>query len=523
MTASKKIRWITFAFCLLVIMGIILFSTWKEQQYCMGVPFISDAALAEYEESSYQDLREHLLFNEENAPVDVSTATIYICQNEKKLSKPWNLDGMLTISDKNWDLFFLEDPAFDDLATAIKDNHTFTLIAANKAQTYMRYNVVFTTLPIMRMDGEYAYTDEESRDVLSGEICLWSPDDPELGVSSVKVGNAQWHIRGKSARYMPKLCWKISLQDSNGDKRNEAFLGLGSDDDWILNAMSRDNTKIKEQVFMKLWNELAAQTDWNLNMSRGEYVEVVINGSYCGLYLLQRRIDEKYLELNQEDILLKGISFERDVPTLEEGYEIKSTPYDAATTYSIVEDLLTGETVQININNYVDVSLFIRLLFAGDNFHYNNIYFALLKEQNGYQVYLIPWDTDLTFGAYFTAEGTNYYDLRSAVPLLDEEEVNFLLDTFYRREHAAMLNRFPDLNRIIAARWMELKESVLALEHIRTTIEQVKSEIVDCGAFTRDQIRWGECYAGTDTWDVMDRNTEELFLILDAYYAQNAA
>ena len=523
MIAYRKIRWITFAFCLFAIIGTTLYSSWKEQQYCMGVPFISDNALAEYKGYCYQDLSENLLFNEEKAPIDVNAATIYISQDIKERSKPWNLDGFLTISDNDWELYFLDDPAFGDLETAMKNNHTFTLIVANKTQTYMRYNVVFTTLPVMRLDGEYAYTNEEYRDVISGEICLWSPNDPELGVSSVKAGNAQWHLRGRSAQLMPKLCWKISLQDSNGDKRNETFLGLGSDDDWILNAMSRDHTKLKEQLFMKLWNELASQTDWNLNMSKGEYVEVVINGSYCGLYLLQRRVDEKYLELNQEDILLKGKVVTNDLPTLEECYEIQSTPYDAATTYSIAEDLLAGESVRVHLNNYVDVNLFLRFFGAHDNLLYTNMYFALLKEYDEYQVYLIPWDTDLSFGTYFTEEGTNYYALRDNVLLQDEEIVHLALDSFYRREHAAMLNRFPDLNSILASRWKELRESVLALEHIRTYIRQIKSEFVDCSAFARDQIRWGEFYSGTDTWDALNQNIEELLLLLDTYYAGNAA
>ena len=71
---------------------------------------------------------------------------------------------------------------------------------------------------------------------------------------------------------------------------------MGSDDDWILNPMSLDDFKVKENLLMTLWNELAQENDWDVRMSTGNYCEIVMNGRYRGLYLLQRRIDRKYLK-----------------------------------------------------------------------------------------------------------------------------------------------------------------------------------------------------------------------------------
>ena len=49
------------------------------------------------------------------------------------------------------------------------------------------------------------------------------------------------------------------------------MVGLGSDDDWILYPMILDDTKLKEQLFIQLWNRWADQVDWNVPMSKGEY------------------------------------------------------------------------------------------------------------------------------------------------------------------------------------------------------------------------------------------------------------
>ena len=74
---------------------------------------------------------------------------------------------------------------------------------------------------------------------------------------------------------------------------------MGADDDWILNSLTMDDTRIREKLFMDLWNLNVEKTDYNFKMSTGEFVEVVMNGKYYGLCLLQRRLDAKYLELEK--------------------------------------------------------------------------------------------------------------------------------------------------------------------------------------------------------------------------------
>ena len=231
----------------------------------------------------------------------------------------------------------------------------------------MAYNVVFTTLPVLRIDGEAFALDERDREINRGELCLWTPNDPDSGRYSVKESDVHWHVRGGSSAYQSKTPWKLSLKKKNDTNKNMSMVGLGSDDDWILNAMALDDTKLKEQLFMKLWNERAAQTDWNPQMSSGEYVEVVMNRTYMGVYLLQRRIDGKYLNLESEDVLLKGKSM-WIAETITDAYEIVTSPLNEQDTYDLMQDFFDGSDPSIvHQDNYLDVILFLQYASAGDN------------------------------------------------------------------------------------------------------------------------------------------------------------
>ena len=181
----------------------------------------------------------------------------------------------------------------------------------------MRYDVVFTTLPVLAMEDPDSTMLTEKGPIVRGALSLWSPVDTETDTYSVKHSLVRWKIRGQTTAELDKKCYKLTLEKNGGGKRNQNLLGLGKDDDWILNAMAMDDFKVKEQFAMKLWNRLAEQSPWDYPMSSGAYCEVVLNGHYQGLYLLQRRVDRKYLGLSDGQILLKpdsGLVLDDDPP-----------------------------------------------------------------------------------------------------------------------------------------------------------------------------------------------------------------
>lgn len=52
---------------------------------------------------------------------------------------------------------------------------------------------------------------------------------------------------------------KRDKEDGTFEKCNKNLLGLRDDDDWILNALYADNTQIRDQLCVDLWNEVGAK------------------------------------------------------------------------------------------------------------------------------------------------------------------------------------------------------------------------------------------------------------------------
>ena len=145
----------------------------------------------------------------------------------------------------------------------------------------MRYDVVFTTLPVLAMEDPDSTMLTEKGPIVRGALSLWSPVDTETDTYSVKHSLVRWKIRGQTTAELDKKCYKLTLEKNGGGKRNQNLLGLGKDDDWILNAMALDDFKVKEQFAMKLWNRLAEQSPWDYPMSSGAELTRLHNDTNC--------------------------------------------------------------------------------------------------------------------------------------------------------------------------------------------------------------------------------------------------
>lgn len=498
----RKLRWMLFGASLLILGLAIGLLFINEQMTCMGVRVISQEKAAEFTEYEYEDFSEHLFYNGEKAALDVKNSTIYVCQTIEQNTKQWQLEGKLTIDFDDYQLFFLEDEGFQDMKTAVAQGHTFPLIVTNGGETYMQYQVVFTTLPVLRLDGLYSHTDEEDREVLEGRICVWDPLDSDMGRYSVKTSDLQWRMRGGSTLTFQKNSWKLSAKTETGENRNISLLGLGADDDWILNSMCVDDTKLREKLVMELWNELASQTDYNYNMSRGKYVEVIINREYCGLYLLQRRVDAKYLELGEEDVILKGKPVWQ-AATVSDAYEIVYSPLSQGETYALMEGVWSNTDASImDRNNFIDVSLLVQMGVMTDNTGYKNMFYVLQKQEEGYRLKLVPWDTDLAFGTTWLEN------------FICDEALN-MTTSLDRVEYDAVKKQHPELDSAMASRWRELRQGLLSLEHMLSVLSAAEETLSNSGALIREQNRWEQVYGGKDTIEALCRYLEGRLLWMD--------
>ena len=275
---------------------------------CMDVPVIEENLfLEEFTEDPSLDIPK-LSFNGQKISVTADSLTLYISQPTDSLGHFTQLYGTLISEDPNYSLYFINNSALQNLETSVHTNTPLQLIAANDS-SYRKIHVVITTLPVLYLEQSYpdTYVNDNGREVFTGSFALFGkvPSSPQD--YCVDSGITEWHLRGGSSSFYPKTPLKLSLKDSFGGNSNHDFFGLGADDDYILNPMVMDDTDIREKFAMDLWNSFISDGSSSHKMSSGEYVEVIVNQEYRGLYLLQRRVDRKYLELDpDQDILLKG-------------------------------------------------------------------------------------------------------------------------------------------------------------------------------------------------------------------------
>lgn len=509
MVDTRKRRIAVFLFFLLALIAMLCFSRRTEEQTCMGVPMLSEEEQADLGEYVEQDFSRELRYNGQRAAVDLYTSTIYIAQDIQPGTKWADLLGSLGASSPSLRLSFAPDDAFNDLASAVAEGHVFKLNVAHGSNKYMQYDLVFTTLPVLRLEGEVIGKNEKGKDIVRGEMCLWTPMDPEVNSYSVKTSNAQWHVRGGWSATLLKTPFKLDLKKKTGTGKDLSLTGLGADDDWILNPMNLDDTKLKEKLFMQLWNRRADQVDWNEKMSEGEYVEVVINQQYWGLFQLQRRIDGKLLDLPAGDILLKS-GPNLSAATVQEAYEIVSSGLPEAETYDLLQDFFTGQDGDLlDMDNFLDVNLFFQCASAMDNIQ-KNIFYHLKRDGDGYRMHLLPWDTDMSWGTVWQDEAGGFvYDFEAS-------RQNVTL----RQEYAWMQQYHPDLDSRMAQRWFELRESLLTPENMTAILEQEQALLDSSGAQKRDTEQWGLYYGGEDSLENLRKSLEARLEWVDEYYSQ---
>ncbi|WP_394758986.1 CotH kinase family protein [Flavobacterium sp.] len=240
-------------------------------------------------------------------------------------------------------------------------------------------------------------------------------------------GRINIEIRGSSSQTTPKKPYGLTtLQANNTTNNNVSLLGMPSENDWILNAVSLDKSLIRDYLCYNLSRQMGNYA------SRTEYCEVVINGDYKGLYILQEKIKADSGRVN----ILKITTADNTLPNITGGYITKAdkltggdpiawtmgetnfihelpkpidvTPQQdtyiegefnklAANTYN--QSLLDGYTSVIDVPSFVDFMLVNELASNADVYQFSTFFH---KDRNGKLRAGPIWDFDLTFGSTFT-------------------------------------------------------------------------------------------------------------------------
>jgi len=508
----KTLRKAALAVFVLLFCTAYIYVCSQERKECMGVPVLESTT--EYTIYEYTDFSDSISHYGKKAAIDTATDTIYISQSFDGSTDYVDFAGGLNLDSATHRMYFAPDSAFSDMDRAAAEGHPFRLIISDGSCKYMEYSVIFTSLPVISINGDFSYLRESEEEggkpteIFAGDITVWTPYDPEVMAYTAKDSPLEWHVRGHSAAVHAKKPWKLALKDSKGENSDLNFFGLGADDDWIMNAIAYDHTRVREKVFIGLWNEMAKETDCNTQMTDGQYAEVVMNGEYHGLYLVQRRIDAKYLNLTEHDILLKGA---RDYHPeyVYKAYNIVHTNLDHDYVYLLLENFYSRTDMSsFNVDNFIDCNLFIQFAYARDNRLYNNTYFTMKASPEGYKTTMTMWDTDISFG-------------KTGVMNLDYDGTVF--SPMEREDTDSIRALHPDYDRRAYERWCTLRRDILSEENIAAEIEKHMAEITQSGSLARDYEKWGIAADNADNLDTVKQFINERLPWLDGYLAEKAA
>lgn len=495
--------------CILLLSGVILllFVAYKvksDSVCCMGVPVVAEQELQKMMVQPVE-LDNIVMQGDYQTPYDIAGRKIYLSCSVDEQTKYYDLEGQLKSAMPSYGLYFLWEEGFENLQESIRYGCKFTLYAIDEQGNYSSYYVIFTTLPVLEMHGECTGIDERERELYSGEMTFWEPKLEKNNRLPVQQCGVEWHVRGYSSMSFLKKSLRLSLKEKNGEGENLSLAGLSVDDDYILNPMWFDDVKVREKLAIDLWNEMAEQKNSSLKMSEAEYCEVIINGKYEGLRLLQNRIERKYLKLDIGDMLLKGQNVNPSAGRkLQEAYEIiYSTDEQAA--YDAMEGFFTEQDFSnVDLDNWIDTQLLLLLGNMKDNLNYKNIYYVVENQSGEERLSMIPWDTDMSFGVYWI-DGSGFQYVPESVEIIE-----------YRMEYEALKQQYPDLNERMAKRWRELRQTVFSAENILGKIDAYRYTVLMSGAVDRDfnilgWYSWGD----QDTPEKIKQYIENRLQILD--------
>jgi hypothetical protein len=327
-------------------------------------------------------------------------------------------------------------------------------------------------------------------------------------------GRIDIEIRGSSSQAFSKKQYGFSTRLADDiSKNNISLLGMPEEHDWILNGMVYDTARIRDYLCYNLSRQLGNYA------SRTAYCELMINGHYHGIYLLQEKV-----KADKERVdVFKITTNDNSQPYVSGGYITKAdkysegeavawtmyTWYGAPVNYLNVlpkpeyvttsqfdyimgqfEDLETtagnkdasiesGFPSIIDFPSFIDHIIINELASNPDAYQYST-YFH--KDRKGKLRAGPLWDNDLTFGNDLLLWGL---DRSKTTGWHFEEHENdgstFWKDLYYSDEFRCYLSK----------RWNELiqPEGHLHIASIEALLDSAVSMIGE--AVARDYVRWG--------------------------------
>ncbi len=304
--------------------------------------------------------------------------------------------------------------------------------------------------------------------------------------------NTEWlegqiRIRGASSQFYDKKSFQVKLE------KPHEWLGLAKNRDWVLNAAFVDCSMMRHKLCYDLYRSMAKGSEKRF-ASSSRFIEVRLNDSYHGAYLLMERIERSLLglqpfdkEKDQHAVIYKAIDHGADFQQQgHRAYEQHEPEVELLPYWGPIEELnrfVSRATEQefldeqSGIEAYFDTScavdFHLLLLFTSNMDGYDKNFIiardAPSETQPRPKFFFVPWDYDATLGRNWEGSNVEPYEWLS----------NHLFDRLLSYE------RYKQRYR---ARWQELRRGPFAVDQVVRMIDE--NVRVFGPAAARNERRW---------------------------------
>jgi hypothetical protein len=399
-----------------------------------------------------------------------------------------------------------------------------------------------TNLPIViiNTDGNFEIPDDpkilgKMKIVYNGAGVRNLITDSSKSASLNYNGRISIEQRGSSSTALPKKQYSFSTKMNDGILNNDvSLLGLPIENDWILNGLAFDASLMRDYIAYNLARKLGDYC------TRTVYCEVIINGEYKGLYILQEKVKagKNRVDINKisiKDVVSPGVTggyitkvdrtsdikpaflslptysgnyvdFMHEVPSIEEAVfqqtnylkdEVFGKLVSASSTYN--SSFIDGYPSIICVPTFIDYMLINEL---GSNVDAYQLSTYFHKEKNGKLRAGPTWDHNLTFGNDLTFWG---YD-RSKTDVWQFSNNDNTGAMFWK-------DLFDDVNFkcYMAKRFAELTAKGKPFNQVKTDslIDATYSYILE--ASVRENYKWGTASnIAVDAYNIKNWLTERV-------------
>lgn len=304
------------------------------------------------------------------------------------------------------------------------------------------------------------------------------------GYSSYKISN--------------KKSYALKLLNKNKKKKKHQLLGMANAHSWILQGPFIDRSCIRDKFTYDLFRPYF---DY---MPQLQPVEVVVNGTYKGIYYLTEKISQHSngLNIGEHGHIVKIDRKREDCGYYKSRYLALGTDVYYDYVYPDRKDFSKGKTSlrREDINKqiaafedaiydgnlkYIDLksfaAYFIATEFMGNADGYRCSVFMYKRDDDPTHYRMLLWDNDRTYGNSYRHEN---YDWTKWIYQTDRD--------FDRNvpEYWPKLIEHPKFKAEVKRQWKEMRSDILTEKHTFAALDSLHNMLVESGAQSRNDAAY---------------------------------